>query len=84
MTTPDTSKERAGIVARAVQAYSGAIPRDRAHDMIMALAAERDALRADNDRLREYYKASEAFAAEKTTGNGMRLVRARAALDAKP
>jgi NADPH-dependent ferric siderophore reductase len=38
---------------------------------------------AEVARLREYYAASEAFAAEKTTGNGTRLVRARAALQPK-
>ena len=30
--------------------------------------------------LKEYYEAAEAFAEEKTTGNGTRLVRARKAL----
>ena len=47
---------------------------------IEQLAAWLTAAEAEVEKLREYYEAAEAYAAEKTTGNGMRLVRARAAL----
>lgn len=48
----------------------------RAEAAEAALAAEK----AKVARLVEYYEAAEAFTAEKTTGNGTRLVRARAAI----
>lgn len=48
----------------------------RAEAAEAALAVEK----AKVARLVEYYEAAEAFAAEKTTGNGTRLVRARAAI----
>lgn len=42
--------------------------------------AKIEAAEAKVAKLVEYYEAAEAFAAEKTTGNGTRLVRARAAI----
>ena len=51
-------------------------------DVVIMTVAERDALRAEVARLREYFGAREAFDAEKTTGNGRRVMNARAALTA--
>ena len=45
--------------------------------------ARAEALATENKLLREYYEARQAFEAERTTGNGMRVVRARAALTEK-
>jgi hypothetical protein len=54
------------------------------HSKMLDERARAEAAEAERDALLEYFEARERFDIEKTTGNGTRVVRARAALTQEP